>query len=79
MSQEVALLQQHSDLELRGDHHESEEAELRKSLHQEDGVEDQQEPGTDEIVDEHVHDSDDARSHDHAPETLIKSTPQSNL
>lgn len=78
MSQEVALLQQDSDLELRSDHHESEEAELRENLHQEDRVEDQQEAGTDEIVDEHVHDSDYARSHDHAPETLIKSTPLSD-
>lgn len=41
---------------------------LASCLHQKDWVEDEQEPGADEIVDEHVNDTDDSGGHDDSAE-----------
>ena len=68
MRQKVAFSQQKPDLELSRHHHEAEKSGFRSKLHEEDRVEDEEEAGTDEVVDEHEDDPDNSGGHDDSAE-----------
>ena len=62
--QEMALFKKKLDLEFSSDHHEAKQSLMRNWVHEKDGIEDEEEPGGDEVMNEHEDDSDDAWGYD---------------